>query len=226
MNQPNPSRYARENGIAQMHSFASITPLILAAGDSTRMGFPKALLPIGESTFLTHILETARAAGLGKPVVVLGKAADLILPVFQGRPAAIRINPDPDRGQLSSVQIGLSAISQDALAFMVWPVDQPAVSETLVRGLACLFMESEPPIACPKYGGRRGHPAIFHRKIFREFMEAPIEEGPKKIIERYRKETAELPTSESGVVLDVDTPSDYEALTGESLETALLRRQL
>jgi molybdenum cofactor cytidylyltransferase len=204
----------------------AITPIILAAGDSTRMGYPKALLPIGDSTFLARILETVRRAGLAEPILILGKASEIIRLGIKDWRVSIQINPDPDRGQLSSIQLGLSSIQPDAHACMIWPVDQPAVSEDLVRNLARLFMESEPLIAFPKYGEQRGHPAIFHRKIFQEFMEAPLEEGPKKIILRHQKDTAELPANESAVVQDIDTPADYEALTGESLESALSRRRL
>lgn len=208
-----------------MLSFPSITPIILAAGDSTRMGYPKALLPIKDSTFVTRILGAVRSIGFAEPVLILGKAAEIIRPALEGLAVVIRINPEPDRGQLSSIQLGLSSAPAGAQAAMIWPVDQPAVSEELVRNLAQLFTDSEPLIAFPKYGNRRGHPAIFHRKIFHEFMEAPLQEGPKGILLRHEKDTAELFTNEPAVVEDIDTPSDYEALTGESLESALMRRR-
>jgi molybdenum cofactor cytidylyltransferase len=109
---------------------------------------------------------------------------------------------------------------------MIWPVDQPAVSEDLVRRLAELFLSSESRIVFPKCGGKRGHPAIFHRALFPEFMDAPLKEGPKSILLRHRQETTELPTEESATVQDIDSPSDYLALIGQTLEAALARNGL
>jgi molybdenum cofactor cytidylyltransferase len=202
---------------------ASIVPIILAAGDSTRMGYPKALLPLGEALFITRILAVLRNSGLPHPVIILGRAAAAIQMQIQDWPADIRINPDPDRGQLSSIQLALGDIGPEYEAGMVWPVDQPAVSEDLVRRLAELFLSSGSRIVCPTCGGKRGHPAIFHRDIFAEFMAAPLEEGPKKILLRHQKETIALPTEESATVQDIDTPSDYLALTGRTLEAALAK---
>jgi len=207
----------------QLLSLTSIAPIILAAGDSTRMGYPKALLPLGSDTFLTRILSVLRNVGLPKPVVVLGRAASIIQPQIQDWPADIRINPDPSRGQLSSIQIALSRLHPEFIAGMIWPVDQPAISENLVRDLIQLFITSEPRIAFPMYGNKRGHPAIFHRVLFQEFMDASLEEGPKKILVRYRNVTTVLATEESTAVQDIDTPEEYQALTGESLSSALAR---
>jgi molybdenum cofactor cytidylyltransferase len=208
-----------------MRSVTSIAPIILAAGNSMRMGFPKALLPLGADTFLTRVLGVVKRVGLPVPVIILGKAAARIRPHIREWPADIRINPDPDRGQLSSIQLALAHLPVEADACLIWPVDQPAVSEDLVRELTRLFVSSESLIACPVYDGKRGHPAIFHRSLFSEFMDASLENGPKRILARHQHVTALLPTRESAVVLDVDTPLEYESLTGESLSSALASRR-
>jgi len=207
-----------------MLSLSSIAPIILAAGDSTRMGYPKALLPIGNETFLTRILRIVQNAGLAIPTVILGRAAEIIQPGIRDWRAPVRINPDPDRGQLSSIQLGLSSLDSAVQAAMIWPVDHPAVSENLVRNLAQLFIQSEPLIVFPKYGEKRGHPAIFHRDLFQEFMDTPLEEGPKNILARHDEHTLALPTDEMAAVHDIDTPTDYETLTGETLDHALARK--
>lgn len=209
-----------------MLPITSITPIILAAGDSRRMGYPKALLPLGGHTFLTHILKTVQEIGFSNPLVILGKNADLIQPSIQNWPALVRINPDPDRGQLSSIQLGLLSLQSSAQAGMIWPVDQPAVSAELVRKLTQLFIHSESMIAYPKHGDKHGHPAIFHRALFQEFMVTPLEEGPKNILLRHQTQTVELPTIEAAAVQDIDTPADYEALTGESIKSALERMKI
>jgi molybdenum cofactor cytidylyltransferase len=204
-------------------SMSFIAPIILAAGDSTRMGYPKALLPLGNDTFLTRILRTLRNVELAKPVIILGRTASIIKPQIGEWPADVLINPDPDRGQLSSIQLALSYLDAKYVAGLIWPVDQPGVSEDLVRRLVQLFVSSKPKIAFPIHGDRRGHPAIFHRTLFQEFMDAALEEGPKGILLRHQNTTAVLPAEESACFLDIDTPEEYRIFTGEDLDSALAR---
>jgi molybdenum cofactor cytidylyltransferase len=187
------------------------------------MGYPKALLPLGNVIFITHILKIIQNVGLPRPIIILGRAAPLIQSRIQGWPADVKINPDPDRGQISSIQIALSHAGSEYEAGLIWPVDQPAVSAALVSDLVQLFLTSGSRIAFPRCGNKRGHPAIFHRCLFPEFMGEPLEEGPKNILLRYQQETVELPTEETATIQDIDTPAEYQALTGESLEAALAR---
>jgi molybdenum cofactor cytidylyltransferase len=201
----------------------SILPIILAAGNSSRMGYPKALLPLGSDLFITRILRTLKDAGWIRPVLVLGKAAPVIQQQIRDWSAEIRINPDPERGQLSSIQLGLSQAGPEHDAAMIWPVDQPAVSGDLVRRLALSFLASGSMIAVPRFGSRRGHPAILHRAIFQEFMDAPMQYGPKGILLRHQGEILEIPTEESAAVQDIDTPAEYQDLSGERLEDALAK---
>jgi molybdenum cofactor cytidylyltransferase len=209
--------------IIQMRSISCIRPIILAAGHSSRMGYPKALLPLGDDTFLTRILKTIGKIPFSDPVIILGKAADQIKPMIGSSSVRIVINEDPDRGQLSSIQIGLSNVDSGQEAGMIWPVDLPGVSEDLVHRIALEFINSKALIVYPKCGSRRGHPAIFHRTLFQEFMDAPLNEGAKNILIRHQPDTLELPTDELATIRDIDTPSEYEMMTGETLGCALAR---
>jgi molybdenum cofactor cytidylyltransferase len=204
-----------------MRSITTIAPIILAAGDSARMGYPKALLPIGTDTFLTRILGVLRDAGTQPATVILGKAASVIQESIRDWPANIYINQDPGRGQLSSIQLALSHLSGKFTAAMIWPVDQPAISVDLVRNLVQVFITSGSQIACPVFGNRRGHPAIFHQTLFQEFMDAPLEHGPKGIILRHQDSISTVVTEEPASVEDIDTPSQYHKLTGVPLDFAL-----
>lgn len=209
------------NRIKMARSTESIIPVILAAGDSKRMGYPKSLLPLGDEIFLTRILRTLMDAGLPRPRLILGRNADTIIARICNFSADILVNPDPDRGQLSSIQMGISMLPEKYEAAMLWPVDQPAVSVELTRRLAELFAAEDCLVAVPFRGGKRGHPAIFHRTMFHEFMNAPMEKGAKGIISRYESKTCFLHTDEAAAFTDIDTPSEYESLTGKSLESAL-----
>ncbi|MDR0311874.1 MAG: nucleotidyltransferase family protein [Acidobacteriota bacterium] len=204
-----------------MKSAESIIPVILAAGNSKRMGYPKALLPLGEEVFLTRILRVLREAGLARPRLILGRDAALVEARIGDYPVDIHVNPDPDRGQLSSIQLGVSGFPEKFEAAMLWPVDQPAVSVELTRRLTELFVAKDCRIAVPFRNGKRGHPAIFHRTLFHEFMDAPMGKGAKGIISRYESETCFLPSDESAAFIDIDTPSDYQTLTGQRLEEAI-----
>jgi molybdenum cofactor cytidylyltransferase len=209
-----------------MISLNSIAPVILAAGDSTRMGHPKALLPLGSDLFINRILKTAREAGLPDATVVLGNAASIIKPQIVDVQANILINPDPNRGQLSSIQIALNSLGPDIDAALIWPVDMPYVTTALVRRLAELFIESMNSgalISYPIYGDKRGHPAVFHRSLFQEFMTEPLTKGPKELLLRHQHETTTLEVQESFAVKDIDTPEEYLELTGETLDSALKR---
>ena len=200
-----------------------IAPVILAAGDSSRMGYPKAILPLGNDTFLGCILSTLTRAGLPRPRIVLGRDAGRIAPRIADPRIRSLINPNPEQGQLSSMKLALSDLEQDCAACLFWPVDQPGIREEVVRALVQLFRDSGALIGLPAYKGKRGHPAIFGRGIFQELLRTPIEAGPKGLVKRHAAQTALLPCDEPGVVEDIDTPEDYSRFTGETLKDALRR---
>ncbi len=200
-----------------------IIPIILAAGDSSRMGYPKALLPLGGQTFLTTILGALDQLGFPPPRVILGREARRIEPFISGRRLHILVNENPSRGQLSSIQLGLTGIGPGCQGCLIWPVDQPAVPRYLVMRLLDLFLSCEAPIVLPCYAGRRGHPAIFRRNLFRELLHVSPEVGAKHLVSHYRDEIEVLITDEPSTVEDIDTPEDYRMLTGETLDAALAR---
>ncbi len=203
-----------------------ITPVVLAAGDSVRMGYPKALLPIGADTFLTRILATLEDAKLADSVVVLGTQAARIEPQLSGRTARVVINPNPAEGQLSSVRIALGEVDPSSEGCLIWPVDQPAISVGLVRSLVRLFTTSGALLALPLCREMRGHPAIFRRTLFPAIMNLPPGERLKTLVLERRQDTALLPTEEVATIEDVDTPADYLKFMGETLEAALSRSGL
>lgn len=203
-----------------------ITPIVLAAGDSTRMGLPKALLPIGAEFFLARILNTLDNLGLTGTIVVLGNHAAQIRPRISERRVQIAVNANPADGQLSSIKLALSRLNPSSIGCLVWPVDQPGISENLVRALIQLFMDSRAPLVLPRCGERRGHPAVFGRALFQEIMDTPLHEGLKALVLRHQGDMALLSTDEHAIIEDIDTPEDYFRSTGEKLEEALARKPI
>lgn len=185
------------------------------------MGHPKALLPLESGPFLVHILKTVQKTGLGKPVVVLGRSASIIESAVNLQHADVLVNAKPERGQLSSIRLAMNALGTGCIGAMIWPVDQPLVSVKLVKDLAHLFFTSNALIANPVCGNKQGHPVIFRRDLFREFMAEPLSKGPKGILVRHEGETAALATDETGTVFDIDTPADYAYVCGRTLDSVL-----
>ncbi len=188
-----------------------IVPLVLAAGDSRRMGFPKALLRLGAATFIDVILDGIGRLPLARPVVIVGKHASLIQPHLVGRDLRAVLNPHPEQGQISSLQLALRNAGIFR-ACLVWPVDQPAVREETVRSLIRLFVDTGASAAMPRRGGKRGHPALFGPRLCQELLALPAGRSPKELIWCYENDTAILETDDPGTVEDVDTPAEYEAL--------------
>ena len=185
------------------------------------MGYPKALLPLGSGLFLTRILDTIREAGLADTILVLGNSAPLIKSAVADHSLTCVINPDPQRGQLSSMQLALSTLKSTAEACLFWPVDQPAVTSAVVKRLVELFDRTRAPMVVPVCAERRGHPVIFGRPLFKELLEEPLETGAKGVVLRHQNEAALLPTTDFATILDIDTPEDYFRLTGNRLDSVL-----
>ena len=181
------------------------------------MGYPKALLPTGSHTFLSLILETLGSACPGDVTVVVGKHAEEIRSRTVVSNVRFLVNPRPELGQISSIQLALQNLEADRAGCLIWPVDQPMVSPALVLALIGLFKNSEAWIVVPVCNGKRGHPAIFRRELFPELLAWPEGLSPKELIRRHWARTLLLPTEETAAVEDVDTPEDYFRLTGQTL---------
>jgi len=190
-----------------------VAGVILAAGESSRMGRDKALLPLGRLTFLEHLVGVLHGE-VAPLLVVLGHHGDEIeqqIPSHQ--PVHVLRNPDYRLGQLSSLQVALRFLDgQNAEAALVCLVDHPAISKPIVRGLLERFRAAAAPILIPTHQGRRGHPVLFSRRVFRELLEAPLQEGARSVVRRHEKDVEFVETDDSGILLDIDRPEDYESL--------------
>jgi molybdenum cofactor cytidylyltransferase len=192
--------------------------IVLAAGASTRMGRSKALLRHvdGTTTFLTHAIHTLRAGGVSR-IVVVGRPGDAVLRAEAERDADLFVeNPDPDRGQLSSLLVGLEeAITRwDADAVMVLPVDVPMVPPAAVSRLLERARSTPLPILRAVAGGRHGHPVIFARAVFDELRNADPALGARAVVRADPARVLDLDVEDAGVTVDVDTPDDYRRAFG------------
>jgi molybdenum cofactor cytidylyltransferase len=196
-----------------------VPAVILAAGESTRMGFPKALLPAPDGRpFVARIIRAFLASGVDAVTVVTGARHDAIVAAVGAdappvMPAFAR-NPDPARGQLSSLWVGMdAAIGPDAEALLVTLVDVPMIDAPTIVAVLAAWRETRAPIVRPAIGDRHGHPVLFDRALFGELRAAPLDEGAKAVVRRHQPEIINVPVTGTGSLTDVDTPGDFEALS-------------
>jgi molybdenum cofactor cytidylyltransferase len=194
-----------------------LSGVILAAGDSTRMGSPKALLSTRDGRpFVVAIADTFAQAGL-ETFVVTGRdhdriAAALAMATFAAPVRTVR-NPDPSRGQLSSLWTAMDvAVTPDTEALVVTLVDVPLLGVDTVRRVVAEWRRTQAPIARPAIGDRHGHPVVFDRCVFDELRQAPLDAGAKVVVRAHAAEVLDVPVTDEGCLVDIDTPRDYEAL--------------
>ena len=191
----------------------SVAGLILAAGESRRMGSPKALLRYGRETFL-DTLTALFGARCSTVIVVLGAHAAQIR-AASTRPATFVVNPDYAHGMTTSLQCGLRAMPPDASGVLFTLVDHPAASPaTLDALLAPSNAPDAPLVRVPRYRAERGHPIWFSRELTPEFLALPADGPAREVVARHIDRTEYLDLDDPGIVADIDSPEDYRALIG------------
>jgi molybdenum cofactor cytidylyltransferase len=187
--------------------------LILAAGESRRMGRDKALLAYHGRTFLETIIDNLRAAGIEKVTVVLGHHAEIIQRAVNLAAVRVVVNHDYQRGQTSSLQTGLAVVTADSpAAVILCLVDHPAISSDVITKLRDCFESTRPPVLIPTYRGERGHPVVISQSLFPELLALPPEEAANTVIRKYRDATQFVEVADPGILVDVDDPAAYEQL--------------
>jgi CTP:molybdopterin cytidylyltransferase MocA len=185
-----------------------VTAVVLAAGASTRMGRPKALLPLDGVTFAERIAAIAIEGGAAEVLFVLGPPhGDAIR---EALPAGVAWtwNPAPERGMLSSAQAGVAALHHATAAALIWPVDVPLVAPETVRNL---LAAEQHRIAVPQHAGRGGHPLRIPASLFRELLAIPVERSLRDLLADPAR-VLRVDVADPAILRDVDTPADYEAL--------------
>ena len=189
-----------------------IGTVILAAGESSRLGQPKQLLEFRGTTLLRHAAQTALAAG-GPVCVVLGAFAETIRPTLENLPVLVVENRAWREGMGASLRTGLRALldAHASLAAVVFLLsDQPFISAEKIRALVAEHERTGRAIVASEYGGSLGVPALFASGLFPELRALAGNEGAKKIISRHRDAVAAVAFHEG--IADIDTLADYERL--------------
>ena len=192
-----------------------IAGIILSGGASRRMGTPKALLRFRNETFLDRLIGLFSAV-CNPIIVVVGLHADTIRSGIQrGRDVLFALNPDPERGMLSSLQCGLALVPADVAAAMFLPVDHPHLEISTLETLAARFDADRAPVTVPTYAGEHGHPVCISRALVAELLALPPDAKASDVIHRHVPQTVYIEVSDSAVVTDIDNPIAYADLLAQ-----------
>lgn len=192
-----------------------LAAVILAGGESRRMGSPKALLPYQGRPFLQHLLDVTTHPKIACRRIVLGAHNEIITRSVPLDPGEVVLNPDWRKGQLSSIHAALLSLPIGATdGMLLCPVDHPLVSVDLISKLIDAFYSAKPLIVLPVYNGRRGHPLIFSAALYPELLDAPLDLGARAVVWAHKNEILEVPTIEEGVILNLNDPQAFEKLSG------------
>jgi molybdenum cofactor cytidylyltransferase len=189
-----------------------ITALILAAGQSKRMGRPKMLLPWGNTTVLGQILQTLTHANISHILVVTGAARSDIEKISAAFEALVAHNPDYAHAEmLSSLQTGLHALRErtSAEAALIVLGDQPQVQEGSVRAVVRRFIETGASLIVPSYQMRRGHPWLVARPLWDEILQMKSPQSPRDFLNRHASEIEYVDVDSPSILADLDTYEDY-----------------
>jgi molybdenum cofactor cytidylyltransferase len=188
-----------------------ICALILAAGESTRMGRLKQLLPWDGTTLIDWQVRQMREAGAGDVVVVLGHEAATVGAALKDSPTRVVVNEGYREGRATSVRRGAEALPDDAGAVLVLSVDQPRPA-WIARKLIESWRESGASLAIPSVARRRGHPLLVAGALLSELRGVTeAEMGLRAVTERHAHETLVVPIERAVVRFDLNTPADYES---------------
>jgi molybdenum cofactor cytidylyltransferase len=188
-----------------------ISAIILAAGQSKRMGQPKMLLPWGSRTVIEQVVITFLQAGIEDILVVTGGAREQVESAIAGLPVREIHNPDYATGDmLSSLQHGIRELGEKAKAALIGLGDQPQIQASSIRFLCDMYKSSKSNLVVPSFSRKRGHPWLVSRSLWGEILGLKPSETLRDFLNGHADEIQYVNMDTPTVLADLDTPEDYE----------------
>ena len=188
---------------------AKISALLLAAGESKRMGASKLALPWGKETVLEHCLHVLLHSRVMEVVVVLSDRTRDLKNLLRGPRVKLVMNPDYKKGMSTSIRRGLRAVDSRSDGILIALGDQPLLKSATVNLLLRAFERGKGTIVVPAFQGRRGHPVVFDRRYAVELSRLEKDVGARSLLQEYPENIVEANTRSKGAVVDIDTWQDY-----------------
>lgn len=188
-----------------------ISTIILAAGESSRLGQPKQLLKYNKQTLIEKIVAVVNAMDFEKNIVVLGAFAEQIKSVLTAATVEVVVNENWKKGMSSSLQKGLEQV-ENSDAVLVLLSDQPFINTALINEIIAKANKTDFPIIATKYNGILGVPTLFKQSVFDELKGLNATVGAKRIIKKYVQKNQVGFVNFEKAAIDIDTISDYERL--------------
>ncbi|HEY0073797.1 MAG TPA: nucleotidyltransferase family protein [Abditibacteriaceae bacterium] len=185
-----------------------IAALVLAAGQSRRMGTQKLLLPFAGQTVIAHLLDQIKQSHCGPVLVVVG-SNNLLHSVLSEKEVDVVENLDAYSDMLGSVRIGLQNLSADCEAAIIMPGDFPLIQTALINQMVAVF-QARNQIVVPVHQEQRGHPLLVPRRYFHEVLHFYDDVGLRGLLQSHANDLCELKVDDAGVLQDIDVPEDYQ----------------
>lgn len=198
-----------------------ISAIVLAAGESKRMGRTKQLLSFGSSTILEHVVKSLLRPQIGEVILVLGHEWGHIKAHFEGVPIKVALNPDYQQGLSTSIACGVRNASPQSRAYLIVLGDQPLVPSYVVDHLISGYKGAGKGIVVPSFEGMAGHPVIFDLKYREALLCLAGDTGGKAIIAAHAEDVLRVEVDTSSVIYDIDSWEDYQ----QQLEQYLSSRE-
>jgi len=186
-----------------------IWAIVLAAGESKRMGFPKMLLDFGGKTMIEMVIGNIKNAGLDNIMVVLGTYNGLLAKIVKKVSVRYCYNDDYKEGMLSSVKCGFRNLPSDIEAAVVFQGDQPFIRPGAIIAVLNGFRSSGRGIVVPVFRNKRGHPILIGNQYINEVEKLDTRIGLRSLMYQFSEEVLEVKTEEPGILRDFDTYDDY-----------------
>jgi molybdenum cofactor cytidylyltransferase len=188
-----------------------ISAIILAAGESKRMGQPKMLMPWGNSTVLGQVIVTFQQAGVEDILVITGGAHEDVEQIIKQKKARSVFNERfASNEMLSSLQLGLAAQLSQAQATLIGLGDQPQVQAGTVRLICERFKDQRSKLIVPSFQKRRGHPWLVERTLWQDLLGMQSPASPRDFLNLHAREIDYVEVDTSSILADLDTPQDYQ----------------
>jgi molybdenum cofactor cytidylyltransferase len=188
-----------------------VAAIVLAAGQSKRMGYPKLTLKWGNTTIIGKVVEILTASGVNDILVVTGGAHNEVEAALEGQPARTVFNPDFLQGEmLSSLKIGLTALNPEVRAALVVLGDQPQMEEGVVRAVLQAYQDSGDALVVPSYNNRRGHPWLVDRALWGAIQNLNNSKILRDFLHDQEDKIHHVNVNTGTIHQDLDTPAEYD----------------